>query len=438
METITPDASEHQCEDASPATAEEHGEASAAPAFVLPPSAAESDATAGDAAAGTDAADPSCQPGAGERAAASDGPASIPYVPTTDDFETFFANIPRIVIVQPWWRWAKLTPSASEQLLEGALRLASKGLRVFPLVPARVGGKGGKIPQITGWVGAATVDEKQVRAWWTYFDQANVGIATGAESDLAVLDVDYKPAEGKDGPAQLAALEAQHGPLPLGPRVKRGDSRHIYFKYDPRFRTVAGALPGLDVRAAGGLIVAPPSFHPKGGRYQWVEGTEDLPIPTAPEWLITALSSKPKTAKTKSPRAVAPQQHGKTYAPRVDNSATLKGLSPEGIAPSGFSRALIDALRTTLTVDDVLAAHELGPTPCKCPLHDGLDGVPSDNPGAFTSNEGWWWRCWTRCSEGDNSGDVIALIMRLTRCSFMEALEVAVQLADAKSGGGAA
>jgi hypothetical protein len=30
-----------------------------------------------------------------------------------------------------------------------------------------------------------------------------------------------------------------------------------------------GLLPGIDIRGDGGYIVAPPSLHPSGRRYQW-------------------------------------------------------------------------------------------------------------------------------------------------------------------------
>ncbi|HEY5646962.1 MAG TPA: bifunctional DNA primase/polymerase, partial [Pseudomonadales bacterium] len=72
-----------------------------------------------------------------------------------------------------------------------------------------------------------------------------------------------------------------------------GGGRHLYFAHP------GGALPnrvdlfrGIDFRGDGGVIVAPPSIHPSGGRYRWVEGrSPDVLAPAAlPRWLLAALA----------------------------------------------------------------------------------------------------------------------------------------------------
>lgn len=104
------------------------------------------------------------------------------------------------------------------------------------------------------------------------------GLLTGRRSGgVYVLDVDYRPAEGVDGFRTLAALEAgPAGPLPRGTLQVRSPSGglHIYLAAPPdvRYQTQAGKLgPGLDVRAEGGLVVAPGSWHSKRGGYYVIE-----------------------------------------------------------------------------------------------------------------------------------------------------------------------
>lgn len=51
--------------------------------------------------------------------------------------------------------------------------------------------------------------------------------------------------------------------------------------------------PGLDVRADGGSIVAPPSHHASGGCYRWLKPEVETPL--APDWLIRlALAPRPR------------------------------------------------------------------------------------------------------------------------------------------------
>lgn len=309
-------------------------------------------------------------------------------------------------IVQPRTRRVSLVRDGEEQLLESALRLAARGIPVFPVAAATHNGvdkQDGKVPLIRAWPGRATTDESQVRAWWRdEFHGANVGILTGNASGITIVDLDYRPDEGKNGLASLAALEEQHGEISTGPIVERGASMHLYFKYVPGLGSINGVLSGIDIKNDGAYCIAPPSFHRTGGRYAWRPGTENAPLPMMPSWLSATLTPMPKV-RTRPARARAPlgDKHGKT-------------------------RVLIDSIRAQLTVDDVLAHYGLDPTPTCCPLHGG------DNPTAFTSyrDDPSRWHCFTQCGEGQRDGDVVDLIQRLANCSFVDALSLAVEIVE--------
>jgi hypothetical protein len=95
-----------------------------------------------------------------------------------------------------------------------------------------------------------------------------IAVRTGAESGLVVLDVD--PQHGGDD--TLAELLAAHGVLPITVECfTGGGGRHIYFRHPGgEVRNSAGKVgPGLDIRGDGGYVVAPPSPHPSGRRYEW-------------------------------------------------------------------------------------------------------------------------------------------------------------------------
>jgi hypothetical protein len=51
--------------------------------------------------------------------------------------------------------------------------------------------------------------------------------------------------------------------------------------------------PGIDIRASGGLFVAPPSLHKSGVRYRWNEDALETGIAPAPGWLQPVAKRKP-------------------------------------------------------------------------------------------------------------------------------------------------
>jgi hypothetical protein len=176
-----------------------------------------------------------------------------------------------------------------------ALRYAELGIRVFPLAWYGHEDKVAGTP-LAKWGTHATTDTAQIRRWWRKWPNAGIGLACGDELGpgryLFVLDLDrHDPNE--DGIEALAELEAEHGPLPDGPRVlTAGDGNHIYLTAPYPITNSTGSLPkGIDVRGVGGYVVLPPSSHKSGGRHQWEHGHElgDLPIPEAPEWLLEIL-----------------------------------------------------------------------------------------------------------------------------------------------------
>ena len=60
-------------------------------------------------------------------------------------------------------------------------------------------------------------------------------------------------------------------------------------------RNRAGIAPGIDVRSDNGYVVAPPSLHATGRRYEWVV-PPDTPLAEPPQWLMTLLDSGPRVA----------------------------------------------------------------------------------------------------------------------------------------------
>jgi putative DNA primase/helicase len=177
----------------------------------------------------------------------------------------------------------------SMSLADAAMHYAAQGIPVFPLLPHE------KKP-LPGSHGCkdATTDAATVRDLWTKYPTANIGIATGPGAGFLVLDVD-----GEEGEQSLAHITEQYGDLPPTPRSRTGRGQHILFKDTGGYGNSASVIgPKLDVRAAGGYIVAPPSVHPNGGAYLWESDGEIAPLP---HW-FHALSSAGARIKKLSPQ----------------------------------------------------------------------------------------------------------------------------------------
>jgi hypothetical protein len=134
--------------------------------------------------------------------------------------------------------------------------------------------------------------EEEVREWFSRWPNGGVGIVTGAVSGLAVIDVDV----GHGGNETLAELERRNGSLPLTVEaVTGGGGRHIYFLHPGiAMPSRVGWAPGIDMRADGGLVVAPPSLHPSGRRYEWEVShhPDRVGLAPMPPWLLQELAAE--------------------------------------------------------------------------------------------------------------------------------------------------
>lgn len=210
---------------------------------------------------------------------------------------------------------------------DAALKFASKGWHVIPVHSVRDNGfcscgavwdystepkhAIGKHPY-TGQDGHRTAsdDEMQIHTWWMLWPDCNVSIATGAKSNLIVVDVDKK-----NGGLESLKLLFPDG-LPKTPTVHSGGGGlHLYFKH-PGFevRGRRDMLPGIDVMADGGRIVAPPSSHKSGERYKWDEKlNEDFALADVPSDLLTRILSK--QSKRKRPDTQEQEQQTDKFVP---------------------------------------------------------------------------------------------------------------------------
>lgn len=155
-----------------------------------------------------------------------------------------------------------------------------------------------KTPLVSSGFKGATKTERIIKILWQRNPTAMVGIPTGEQLGAWVLDVDvHKDDNGKviNGFETIAALEDANGHLPRTAIARTaGGGEHHYFAYVPGVRNRGRLGVGLDVRGAGGYVIAPGSRLEAGAGYVWLDYDGDglPPLPDAPAWLLDLVLPK--------------------------------------------------------------------------------------------------------------------------------------------------
>ena len=292
--------------------------------------------------------------------------------------------------------------------LTAALVYSARGWGVIPLHTISGGScschnsncnKPGKHPRTEHGQKDASTDLETIQGWWKRWPDANVGIVTGALSRLVVLDVD--PRHGGD--VSLRDLEAQSGNLPSTVTSRTGGGGdHILFVHPGgQVKNRVSFLAGLDVRGDGGYIVAPPSLHASGQRYEWAVAPDSLPLSQIPEWLLELMRDPPP----KSPEVDRhSSDNGRLYShvaeavvPEGARNATLTSLAGV-LRRAGLGEDLLrpvllvvneERCEPPLAEDEVRAiAKSIARYPPDFPLDIGIVGSSRYVPSSDTTNNG--------------------------------------------------
>ena len=170
-------------------------------------------------------------------------------------------------------------PVDGEGSLDCALLYLSHGLPAFPVGWDKLK-KGWKKP-LVGWKRYQTElpTEANLCSWWKQWPFARVGIVTGNFSGLVVVDID---------PYKGGSIEGLNLPATLISKTGGGGWHYLYRHHGkcPIPNATNWPRAGVDIRGDGGFIVAPPSLHVSGERYEWPMGFDPSLIADCPAWLI--------------------------------------------------------------------------------------------------------------------------------------------------------
>jgi hypothetical protein len=221
----------------------------------------------------------------------------------------------------------------THSLLDHALAYAAYGWAVFPLQPRE---KRPLLGKDAGGNGChdATTDPNAIRAWWRREPRANIGAACGPEG-IVVLDID-----GEEGGGWLEHMVAEHGLLPEHAFSLTQSGGHVVLQAPsgvPILNSQGRPAPKLDVRAAGGYIMAPPSIHPSGHVYCWERARSpwETAPPPMPSWLLGLVAANDNQPPASGANTHArPGTHGRAAggygAAALANACRRIAMAPDG------------------------------------------------------------------------------------------------------------
>ena len=178
-------------------------------------------------------------------------------------------------------------------MLDSALYYLSQGFSVIPIdfdgrTKKNADGRRTKTPLIV-WEKYQKVrpTEHEIRQWWGQWPWAAIAIITGSISGLTVIDTE------KEADLELLGLEEIETPTARS----GGGGKHYYFAYDKDIHNSVKFAPYYDTRSEGGYIIAPPSDHSSGGKYEWIEPIGSVPLAPFPQNVKDALTQSKQVSK---------------------------------------------------------------------------------------------------------------------------------------------
>lgn len=157
--------------------------------------------------------------------------------------------------------------SKKTNMMEQAMVYLGMGFSVIPVAT-------NKIP-LTSWepYQKRRPTEEKIKEW--FISNHNIAIITGELSNLTVIDIDPRNGGTNDFLKDIKTPYSKTG----------GGGYHYYFKYLKESNCRTGIRPGVDIRSSGGYVLAPPSLHSSGDRYEWIVDPLDCEFAELPEFL---------------------------------------------------------------------------------------------------------------------------------------------------------
>jgi hypothetical protein len=228
---------------------------------------------------------------------------------------------------------------------------------------------------------AATLSPARLAAMLAAVPRGLLAIRTGAAAGLAVVDIDPRNG-GQVDPALMT---------PTAAVATGGGGWHLYYRHPggPLLAALPG-LAGVDVKADGGYVVAPPSVHPGTRRpYRWAG---ERPVSEMPPALAAALAPSPAAVRPAPLSGPVPAlRAGGISSPAALLAAHLRAVetAPEGRrrvtlygAARGIARMVAAGALTEADAIAVLTAAGLTAGQTGRDIRAAIDGAFRDEGAA--------------------------------------------------------
>jgi hypothetical protein len=215
-----------------------------------------------------------------------------------------------------------------DRILDAALSYVAQGFKVFPT-------KLDKKPFTDHGLKDATMLQDGVKDYWNKYPDAGIGLVTDG---FIVLDFDRKGG----GLDNKAVIESQYGQLPRT-RTHRTGGGGLHYIYrntngtNIRNTVNLGGYQGVDLRANGGYIIAPPSKHESGNHYEVIDNSKIAP---APMWLIEMATKKTPMLPANTDNQLIPE--GQRNSTLTSRAGTMRR---SGMPESVIEAALLEVNR---------------------------------------------------------------------------------------------
>lgn len=252
----------------------------------------------------------------------------------------------------------------------------------------------GKHPRTAKGSLDASKDTAELTAWFAgAVDTHNIGIATGAISDLVVVDVDL----GKGADLQDLLIDGLTTAVFDTPNVKTGAGLHFYYRL-PAGVTVKNSASRLgkfiDVRGDGGYVIAPPSKHLSGSNYELLNPHSDQILELPKQWLDKLTQPSPSTngngasANGSNPFVVPASQPGIILPDSINQgqrnvelTKIAGALRSKGLSEGAIYAALhVENLRICQPPLDDKELHQIARSVGRYKPHDVLNQVSDVDP----------------------------------------------------------